>query len=481
MTFEINQDGYILLPASQTRSDGTPRFTLSIPPGYESDPGLALLVKLESKHAGFEFATRAFFDRHLAPGDIFFDVGAHFGLYAMAAATLFPSEIRVVAFEPHPLNALSALRQFGQNGLQNDVELVCTAVGAEPGFGKLWPFSTMGNFLATDRPPDTWADNPPLSVPISSLDMFVEQRTELSSGRIMLKVDVEGYEPQVLAGADSLLVSGRVAAIVFEKSDAYTDPVRGQAFQAMIERLKSHGYRIRWFPHLHLPCALIPWVEGNETGNLVALAPDFEADAVYDGPYAEYAGLPPPMKADFSASDQHEATERLIEAGGSDGWRWANPKNTEEGAEIRAAIARNHISSSDRVLDLGAGLMKVSFHMKSRNTYTPVDLVRFSQSTVLADLNDGGFPEGEWDCALALALFEHVHDVPALLARIRSAAKRLICIYTCLEDLGDVTRRRELGYFNDYDQATFLGALQSAGWQVTLAESDGQQSLFVCD
>jgi FkbM family methyltransferase len=478
---EQSQEGYVLLPTAQKSPDGTPRFTLSLPNSYASDPGLALLVKLESQHAGFEFTTRAFFDRHLMPGDIFLDVGAHFGLYAMSAATLLPGNVKVFAFEPHPLNALSALRQFGQNGLQNEIELICSAVGREPSFGKLWPFSTMGNFISTERPEAAWADNPPLTVPILSLDMFVEQRPDLASGRIMMKVDVEGYEPEVMAGADGLLSSGRVGAIVFEKSDAYVEPLRRQAFDQMIERLRAHGYRIRWFPHLHMPCALVPWVEGNETGNLVAIAPGLKVDAVYDGPHVDYVGLPPPLMAKFSSADQRKLTERLIESRASDGWRWANPKNMEVGSEERAAIAAQYFGPADRILDLGSGLLRTSMHLRSRNVYTPVDLVRYSKFTILADLNDGGFPEGEWDCALALELFEHIHDVPKLLVQIRSAAARLVCTYCCLEDVGDLTERRERGYFNDFGRAELQASFTAAGWQVIIADADERQSIFVCE
>jgi hypothetical protein len=99
----------------------------------------------------------------------------------------------------------------------------------------------MGNFISMERPEAAWADNPPLTVPILSLDMFVEQRPDLSSGRIMMKVDVEGYEPEVMAGADVLLSSGRVGAIVFEKSDAYIEPVQRQAFD-QIDRTAERAW-----------------------------------------------------------------------------------------------------------------------------------------------------------------------------------------------------------------------------------------------
>jgi hypothetical protein len=100
---------------------------------------------------------------------------------------------------------------------------------------------------------------------------------------------------------------------------------------------------------------------------------------------------------------------------------------------------------------------------------------------VLCDLNDGQFPKGSWDCALALALLEHIHDVPALLRRIRGTAKCLIGTYASVETVPEATERRQRGYFNDDDRATLRTKLEAAGWQVTLLEEQGAETLFVCD
>ena len=143
---EKGPDRFFRLPSFQKAADGQPRFTLALPSVYEHDPGLNILARLESQHAGFEFASRAFFDAHLRPGDIFIDVGAHIGTYSLAAATLHPGQLKVIAMEAHPLNAMTLMRQLAQNGLQLDVELVCAAAGAAPGLSKLWPYSRMGNF-----------------------------------------------------------------------------------------------------------------------------------------------------------------------------------------------------------------------------------------------------------------------------------------------------------------------------------------------
>ena len=479
-TLQSTPDGRVLVPSAQKHGDGSPRFTMSLPANYADDPGLELLARLENEAAGYEFATRAFFDRHLAPGDIFLDIGAHFGVYSLAAASLYPGEIKVAAFEPHPLNALEMLRQVVRNGLQNDIDLVCCAAGAAPGIGKLWPSSSMGNFLSADRPEDVFSDNPALNVAILPLDMYVRERSDFSTGRIMVKVDVEGFEPDVMAGMDGLLAEGRIKAMSFEKSEAYAAPDRWRAFEAMIARLEGHGYRIYWLPHLNMGCVLIPWVAGNETGNLVALAADFEFDNICDGPYVPYTGLPPVMREDFSTADQVDLTERLIAARASDGWRWANPRHMGDAAADRAALAAAHIPPKSRVLDLGAGVMAMALRLKGGGVYTPVDLIRYASATVLADLNEGDFPDGEWDCALALALLEHVHDVPALLNKIRAASDRLICTYEGVEEIGDIAERRALGYFNDFDRDALQKMFTAAGWRVTVSEIHGRLSLFVC-
>ncbi len=475
------QNGHVLLPSVLKKLDGTPRFLLSLPPRYQSDPGLEVLARLETQRAGFEFPTRTFFDAHLEPGDVFLDVGAHLGLYSLGAATRHPGAITVIAFEPHPLNALNLLRQLALNGQQNAVEVVCAAAGAGASLGKLWPYSTMGNFIAESAPADAPKDNPPLTVPIVPLDMLFAARPELANRRVFLKIDVEGYEPAVVAGAAQLVASKRAAAIVLEKSDFYTEPSRRAAFDAMIGTISAKDYTINWFPHAHLPCALIPWVDGNETGNLVALAPGFERHAAYDGPYAPYTPLPPPMKEVFTAADQAALMRRLIERRATDGWRWANPHNLDAGAEERASLTRPHIPARCRLLDLGAGLMQIAMRIGSGVNYTPVDLIRYARATLVMDINGGQFPSGSWDCTLALELLEHIHDVPALLVKVRSCSKRLICTYKSVEDVANPALRRAEGYFNDFDRATLQSMLQAAGWQVTTTEVRDGHSLFVCD
>ena len=53
--------------------------------------------------------------------------------------------------------------------------------------------------------------------------------------------------------------------------------------------------------------------------------------------------------------------------------------------------------------------------------YTPLDIVRFSNDTIIADLNQNQFPAGYWDMGTLLGVLEYIHDGLGLLKNLRSA------------------------------------------------------------
>ncbi len=72
---------------------------------------------------------------------------------------------------------------------------------------------------------------------------------------------------------------------------------------------------------------------------------------------------------------------------------------------------------------------------------------------------------------------EHIHDVPALLSRIRAAAGTFICTY-CGD--GDAQARRAAGYFNDFSRSDIERLLDAGGWSVETVEDHGAHTLLVC-
>jgi hypothetical protein len=74
------RNGWVMLPASLKSPEGRPRFHLTFPYEFASDARANYLVSSEVK-GGYELPTRNFLERLFQPGDLFIDVGAHWGFF----------------------------------------------------------------------------------------------------------------------------------------------------------------------------------------------------------------------------------------------------------------------------------------------------------------------------------------------------------------------------------------------------------------
>ena len=139
-----------------------------------------------------------------APDAITLDIGANIGLTALTIATATPRG-RVFAFEPVPQNAEFLRANVRANGVEN-VTVVEAAVGIRDGEIVSMTMPVCGAHAAVIRSPDH-KQPASVSVPLISLDEWAT--TALVRRVDLLKIDVEGYEPDVLYGGAALLASSR--------------------------------------------------------------------------------------------------------------------------------------------------------------------------------------------------------------------------------------------------------------------------------
>ena len=143
-----------------------------------------------------------------AADPVFFDVGANIGAYTLIASEV--ERAAVVSFEPIPAAFAKLQRNVRLNG-RGRVTLLPVAAGSRAGELRMTcDGASPINRVVTD---DAVADNT-MVVAVETLDA-VSRRLGLQP--TLIKIDVEGHEPSVLAGAAACL--GACDACLVENGD----------------------------------------------------------------------------------------------------------------------------------------------------------------------------------------------------------------------------------------------------------------------
>jgi FkbM family methyltransferase len=148
--------------------------------------------------------TTALFQRVLKKGDTYIDVGAHVGYHALIARHFIDENGRVFAIDPQPYNCDKLLTNAMLNGFAN-ITVVAAAVGAAEGFVSLRHQSRNDKTRLTLVGSGLNDQGFNFVAPVISLAWLFKtydlRRVDL------LKIDVEGFELEVLQGAGDSLVS----------------------------------------------------------------------------------------------------------------------------------------------------------------------------------------------------------------------------------------------------------------------------------
>ena len=164
------------------------------------------------------------------PG-MFLDVGANIGSYSVLAAKVCGAS--VIALEPVPDTFSKLTRNLLINGIQDRVEAHRAAVGDVPGsLNFSADRDTMNQVVGDDY------HGASIQVQVVTLDNLLEGRTAQ-----VWKVDVEGFEREVLAGASKALSDTGLALVLLEGEDAeIKNTMRSHGF----EELRYDAFRRRF-------------------------------------------------------------------------------------------------------------------------------------------------------------------------------------------------------------------------------------------
>ena len=166
--------------------------------------------------------------RHLRPGDFFVDVGANIGSYSIWAAEM---GVEVVAVEPASDTFELLEENIELNGYS--VRAVRAAAGASCGIARMTSGQDVGNRMTSTGG---------IEVDMITIDSIVGERTIAG-----IKVDVEGYEIEVLRGCERALSDQRVRLLQLEWNSTSQEAL-GTDRTPIAELLDKYGYHL-YRPH----------------------------------------------------------------------------------------------------------------------------------------------------------------------------------------------------------------------------------------
>jgi FkbM family methyltransferase len=154
--------------------------------------GFSLAGDPDMAHGGWETDEVKAFLELIETHDAVLDIGANIGLYACLAASRGK---QTIAIEPAPRNLSFLYRNLWDNQFTG-VEILPVGMGSEPGLKRIYGYGGIASFVPG------WAqarESQSTLVPLTTLDAVAAHR--FRGKKLLIKMDVEGLELDVLAGA----------------------------------------------------------------------------------------------------------------------------------------------------------------------------------------------------------------------------------------------------------------------------------------
>jgi len=142
-------------------------------------------------------------NEHISKGDVEKDVGGNLGFFTMILSALVGTTGKVYTFEPSPEIIERLSRTILINNL-NHVESFMVGFGEEEGKAELYYNPSQSGLSSIVQ--KISSGTIPEEIKLTTLDKFSwKSRKRIS----FIKIDTEGYEPQVLLGGASVLLNDK--------------------------------------------------------------------------------------------------------------------------------------------------------------------------------------------------------------------------------------------------------------------------------
>ncbi len=190
------------------------------------------------QNGSFEITETEILKKLFSQADIFVNVGANFGYYICMALHM---DVRSIAIEPIPINQRILKQNLIENNWDQNIILHPIACGNSDGNITIYGEGTGASIIPG------WAQNPSRLkhiVPVKKLDNILVNEKVTSKSVIL--IDVEGFELDVLHGAQNIMASQDKPVIMLESglTDHRSEGGLNLKFLEIFKFIIKNNYRV---------------------------------------------------------------------------------------------------------------------------------------------------------------------------------------------------------------------------------------------
>jgi FkbM family methyltransferase len=204
------------------------------------DEGISRELVLTGVH---EANSTAEIKKELKEGMMIVEVGANIGYYTLIEARKIGPTGHIIAFEPSPRNMHLLRTNIALNKVDERIEIIQKGIGARSGRSTFY-LTNKGNtssFIKRDDQNGITISQA-VDVDIISLDDFFAARPPRKID--LVRMDVEGYELEVIEGMRKLMASPEAPGALFIEVHSELLHRRGTTARNFIENLAGFGYGV---------------------------------------------------------------------------------------------------------------------------------------------------------------------------------------------------------------------------------------------
>jgi len=223
-----------------------------------------------------EFKDMGFLLHLLREGDDFIDIGANSGSYTLLASSF--SQAKCLSIEPVESTFRRLTANLELNRVGHLVHAVNLAVGSSKGFLRMTTNSNTTNRVILDK-----HEVEGILIETTTLDDLT-----LNINPIIIKIDVEGWELEVLKGAEMTLQKKSLVAIILEMNGS------GNRYGASGDEILDMLHKLGFEPHEYDPISReLKKLEGQDlkyANTLFLKNLEFVRERIYFGPTLNIVG-----------------------------------------------------------------------------------------------------------------------------------------------------------------------------------------------